>query len=144
MDRPAGVTVLSILNFLGAGLCVVGGVLFLVGMGLAGLGAHQSGAGAGAMGMLMGMGAVAGVVFLVFAAIAIVIGIGLWKLRNWARIVTIILDILSILLMIPGLLGTVMNFAVVPLVFQLLILAFYAWVLWYMFRAHVKQAFGVT
>lgn len=144
MERPTGVTILAVLNFLGALLCVLGALLFFLGLGLMGAGAKATGAGTGPAAMLMGLGALGGVVFLVFAALAVVVGIGLLKLRNWARILTIVLTSLSLVLGLLGLVTTLLHFVLFTFVFQLIFLGIYAWILWYMFQAHVKQAFGVT
>src|SRR3972149_3660078 len=93
MDRPTGVTILAVLNFLGAGLYILIGLLFILGMGILGGMMGQAGGegSAGAMGMMMGLGAVAGVVFIVLSLIPLLIGWGLWELKNWGRIISIVL-----------------------------------------------------
>jgi len=141
--RPTGVTVLAILNFLGAACMVIFGLLFMLGLGLAGMGAGSSGEG-GAMALLLGLGAVAGVIFLVFAAVAIVVGIGLWRLRNWARILTIVLAAISLLPLLPGLLMSMLSIEIFTMMFQLAFAAFYGWIIWYMLQPHVKRAFGAA
>lgn len=138
MDRPTGVTILAVLNFLGAGLMVLGGLFFFVGMSMVGAASHQ----AGAMGALAGMGAIAGVIFLVFAAFAVAVGAGLWKLQNWARITTIVLACLSILSGVFGVLGSLLHFQPVAFIMNVVFLAFYGWIVWYMLQEHVKHAFG--
>jgi uncharacterized membrane protein (DUF2068 family) len=141
--RPTGVTVLAILNFLGAASMVICGLLLMLGLGLAGMGAGSAGE-KGGMALLLGLGAVAGVVFLVFAAVAIVVGIGLWRLRNWARILTIILAAISLLPLLPGLMGSMLTLEIFSLIFQLVFAAFYGWIIWYMLQPHVKRAFGAA
>jgi len=144
MERPTGVTILAVLNFVGALLCVLGALLFFLGLGLAGAGAKTTGAGTGGMALLMGLGAVGGVIILIFGAIAVLVGVGLWKLRNWARILTIVLTALSLLFAVLGLLTSLLHFQLFALVFRLVFVAIYALILWYMFQPHVKQAFGAT
>ncbi len=142
MDRPTGVTVLAILDFLGA-LCLIGaGLLFLLGMGIAGAGMMSQARGGGAL--LAGLGAVGGVVFLVFAAISAVVGIGLWKLRNWARIITIAFAGLGVLSGLLGFLTMLLHFSLVGLLFRLVGLGINGLIIWYMLQPHVKQAFGTT
>ncbi len=144
MERPTGVTILAILNFLGAGLYALLAVLFfLIGAGGAASG-MMSEMGGGAAAFLLGLGAAVGVILLIFAAIGLAIGIGLWKLRNWARIVTIVLVGLSLLLGVIGLLGSLISFELGSLIFQAIFVALYAWIIWYLFQPHVKQAFGVS
>jgi hypothetical protein len=65
-------------------------------------------------------------------------GPGLWKLRNWARILTVILSVSYVTDMGYDLLTTRLNS------FDVIGVAIYACILWYMFRSRVKQAFGVT
>ncbi len=143
MGRPTGGTVLAVLNFLGAGLCVLGGLAFTVGMGIGGAAAASTkGAGVGAF--LVGLGDVGGVLLLVCAAIGVVVGIGLWKLRGWARMVTIVLTILSLVLAVPGLFMSIFSLKVLQLIFQLIGAGIYVLIVGYMFRPHVKQAFGVA
>lgn len=146
MDRPTGVTVLAVLNFLGAALYILLGVLFMVGMGALGAVLGQSGQeGSGAaMGLLMGLGAVAGVVLIFFGLIALAIGIGLWKLKNWARIITIVLSALGGLACLAGLLGGVMAAEIISIIVNVIFLGIYGLIIWYLFQAHVKQAFGVS
>ncbi len=144
MERPTGVTVLAVLNFLGAGLYALLAVLFfLIGAGGAASG-MMSEMGGGAAAFLLGLGAAVGVILLIFAAIGLAIGIGIWKLRNWARIVTIVLVGLSLLLGVIGLLGSLISSELGSLIFQATFAALYAWIIWYLFQPHVKQAFGVS
>ena len=70
MERPTGVTVLAVLNFLGAGLYALLAVLFfLISAGGAASGAMSEMGGAAAF--LLGLGAAVGVVLLILAAIGL-------------------------------------------------------------------------
>jgi len=144
MDRPTGVTIVAMLNFLGALFCVLGGLLLFVGLGVAGAAAQTRRGGTGVMALLMGMGALGGVVCLVAAALSVIIGIGLWKLRNWARVLTIVFTALGLLFCVFGILTGLLHFHLVLVVFRLVFMAIYVLILWYMFQPHVKQAFGAT
>jgi len=143
MERPTGVTILAVLEFLGAGLFILIGLLFLVGFGLLGGAAGQAGEGGG-MAVLMGLGAVAGVVFLVLALIPLAVGIGLWKLRNWARILVIVFSILGVLSNLAGAAIPLMTGDPVSAVSSVIGLGVNGLILWYMFQPHVKQAFGAA
>lgn len=142
MQRPTGVTILAILAFIGAGILALVALFSLLG------GALVSSLASSRVGIVAGVGAAVVAVFLlIFAAIDLVVGIGLWKLKNWARVVTIILVGL-------GLLGSVLSivspfahlhvFFFVFLVRRLILAAIYAWILWYLFQPNVKQAFGAS
>ena len=143
MDRPTGVTILAILNFLGAGLYILIGLGFMLGMGIIGAMVGQSGqeGAGGGMAMLAGLGAIAGIVFIVLSLIPLAIGIGLWKLKNWARQVTIVLMLLRLLLLAPGLLISLLRSDLVGLGLQLLFAGVYGWILWYLYQPHLKQLF---
>ncbi len=142
MQRPTGVTILAVLAFIGAGLLVVGALFSLLG------GMLVSTMGASRMGMLAGVGAAVIAVFLLIAAaVDIVVGVGLWKLKNWARIITIVLTgigLLGSVLSIISPFGHMHIFLFVFLIRRLIFAAIYAWILWYLFQPNVKQAFGAT
>src|SRR3990167_7256787 len=142
MDRPTGVTILAVLNFIGAAFYILLALGFMLGMGLLGGMMGQAGGegSAGAMGMLMGLGVVAGVILLIFALIAILLGWGMWKLKNWARIITIVLCALGAL---AGVAIAAMAGQMISAGFNLVFLLIYAWIIWYLLRPHVKEAFGV-
>ena len=140
MNRPTGVTILAIVGFLIGGCLALGGLGFLLG------GAVLSRmASSGGLGMLAGVGgAILGVVLFGFAALYIVDGIGLMKVQNWARILTIILVGLSLLRAAFALTTSLTHLNPVALFFTLIIAAIEVWILIYLFKPHVKQAFGAT
>jgi len=93
MQRPTGVTILAVLAFIGAGLSVLVAIgAFLGGAVMSSMMANPR------FGMLAGVGAViVGVFLLGIAVMDVVIGFGLWKLQNWARILTIVLSVLDLI-----------------------------------------------
>lgn len=139
MARPTGVTILAVLSFLGAGLFLLGACIMFV-VGAAGMTALAGGRPMG--GPFAALGAFAGVALLLFGVLYIVNGIGLLKLRPWGRLLTIILVAISLLLGLRGLLTSAMHVQVGLIVWQLIILAIDVWILVYMSKPHVKQAFG--
>ncbi|MFZ0334851.1 MAG: hypothetical protein WAN10_05300 [Candidatus Acidiferrales bacterium] len=139
MERPTGVTILSVLSFIGAGLSALGACAMFF-LGAAGMAAAAGGRSMG--GMFAALGAFAGVAFLILAVVYVVNGIGLWKLFGWGRLLTIVLLGLGIVFGILGLFRQVMGFHLGLIIWQLIWLAIYVWVLTYMFKPHVKQAFG--
>jgi hypothetical protein len=147
MQRPTGVTIIAILDFIGAaGLLILGLLSFVGGSLIAGFfnaasTANGATGAAPAAGWMAGIGIFIGAIFLAFAIFAIFIAIGLLKLKNWARITTIVLSAL-------GLLGSLRNLAMAfhggGMVYTIIVLAYYIWVIWYMLQPSVKTAFGQT
>ncbi|MBZ5694224.1 MAG: hypothetical protein LAN36_02560 [Acidobacteriia bacterium] len=140
MERPTGVTILAILAFIATGCAALVGLMFLLG------GAMMSSMGAfPRFGMMAGMGsAILGVVCLGLAALYLVAGLGLWKLQEWARILTIVLAGLGLLVNGFGILGPLMSFHIMFLLWRAVVLGLDVWVLVYLFQPHVKKAFGAT
>jgi hypothetical protein len=143
MQRPKGVTILAVLAFIGAGFLVLAALGFMFGAAFMSRFAASGGTPAGG-GFLLGLGAVAGIFFLCFAALYAVTGIGLIGLKNWGRILTIILVALGLLSAAFGLLGSLTHFSFGLLIRQVIIAAIDLWILIYLFKPHVKQAFGAT
>lgn len=142
MQRPSGVTAIAVIDFLGAGLLILGGIAVFFGGAFIGAmiggGASRTGAGAG-LGMLIG--AALGIVLLVFAAIAAVTGWGLWSLKEWARVTQIVLAALGILRTFFSIMSVFTHGHIFGIPFSLLWLAYYGWVIYYLIQPHVKAAF---
>ncbi len=140
MERPAGVTVLAVVAFVLAGFAALGGLGMMLGGAVL---SHM--ANGGGLGMLAGVGgAILGFVFLGFAVVYVVDAIGLLKVANWARILTIILVGLSLLRSAFSMMRSLGHFHPVGVFFALLIAAIDVWILVYLFKPEVKQAFGAT
>ena len=141
MERPTGVTILAVLEFIGAGFLILLGLLLLVGMGM--LGAMGGGGEGGRfLGVLGALGAAAGVVVIIVAALPLAIGIGLWKLKNWARILVIIFATIGALGNTARVIFGLSSGEMFNVVGGIVGLGIQALILWYMFQPHVKQAFG--
>ena len=143
MGRPTGVTVLAILDFIGAGLCVLGGLGMILGGGfMATMMSQQGGQGsAGAAGFFAGLGAVAGVFMIIVGGVCALVGFGLWKLKEWARIVSIVLTGISAAFQLFGLLGSLAHFNLFAVVWSLFWIAIDALIIWYLLKPEVKAAF---
>jgi len=141
MERPTGVTILAVLYFIGAAFFALCGILFIVGGSmLSGL-AHGGGPGSALFAM---GGAVVGGIFLVLAVLNLAIGIGFIKLQNWARVVAIILIGIGVVFGLLSMASLLAHFMMFVLVVRLIFLAIEIWILVYLFKPHVKQAFGAT
>uniref|UniRef100_A0A7C4BAG2 DUF7144 domain-containing protein n=1 Tax=Thermofilum pendens TaxID=2269 RepID=A0A7C4BAG2_THEPE len=125
-QRPTGITILALLEFIGGGLTILLGIAFLA------LGPVIA---AGLPSFLSVLVGALGGVFIVMGLIGVVLGWGLWTGKGWAWWITVILQALSLL---TGLAGVAMGD---PASFIGLLIA--ALILWYMFKPHVKDFFGV-
>jgi len=139
MKRPAGVTVISILQFIAGAFCVLFAILAFAGGGMLATVMSQSQAqGGGALGAIAGAGlAVIGVVILALGVLYGLTGWGMLGLKNWARMVTIVFTAIAGLW---GIWGMISHFSIVSLI----VLAFYAWVIWYLVKPDVAGAFKGT
>jgi hypothetical protein len=143
MNKPGGVIVIAVLHFIGAALCLLGGLLFIAGGGfLATLINQQGQAGSsGLAGILGALGAVMGIIFLGFGVVDALVGWGLLKLKSWARIIAIVLAAIGVCFQLLGLLGALSHFNAVNFVFTLIFLAIYAWIIIYLLKPEVKAVF---
>ena len=143
MGRPVGVTILAILDFIGAAFCLLGGIGMILGGGfIATMMSQQGGQGsAGAAGFFAGLGAVAGVFIIIIGGVCALVGFGLWKLKNWARIVSIVLLGIGVAVQLLGLLGTLAHFNLFAFVWSVLWIAVDAFIIWYLLKPEVKAAF---
>lgn len=138
MQRPGGVTLIVVLDFIGAAICLLVALAgFVGGSFLAGVLSQGTSGLSGSVSA--GDGIILGIAFLIGALIFGLMGFGLIKLQNWARILTIVLTILGTL----GSVGNLVRFGVHGVVFvQAIFLVYYIWVVWYLFQPHVKAVFG--
>jgi hypothetical protein len=141
MVRPTGVTIIAVCSFVGAGFGVLAGIAMIAGGGFMATFLNQQGEPSGLAGLMAGLGAVFGVICLVFAALYILVGSGLWKLKEWARIVTIILVAISACFQALGLLGSVAHFNIISFVWSGFWLAVDGLIIWYLLKPEVKAAF---
>jgi len=138
MQRPTGVTIISVLAFIGAACLLFAALgMFLGGAILSSM------AGRPGVGMMAGIGgAIVGVVFLGIAAVDLILGIGLWKLQNWARILTVVLLIVGVILYAFGLVRSVLHFHLIRSFIQAIFIAIDVWIVVYLSKSSVKQAFS--
>ncbi|HEV7676875.1 MAG TPA: hypothetical protein VGQ12_20285 [Candidatus Angelobacter sp.] len=142
MVRPVGVTILAVLNFIGTAFCLLGGIGMILGGGVIATLLSQQGQGsAGAAGVLAGLGAAAGVFIIIMGGVSALLGFGLWKLKGWARIVSIVLYGISAAFQVLGILGTLAHFNVFALMWGAFWVAVDAFIIWYLLKPEVKAAF---
>jgi hypothetical protein len=137
MHRPAGVTVIAVLDFIGGAACLILGLLAFAGGSMISSMFAQAGATGG--GLAANIGAIIGVVFLVIAALAIATGVGLIKLAGWGRIIQIVLSVLGVIGQIRSFTGGLSGS---QYALPVILLLYYVWTIWYLFTPGVKQAFS--
>ncbi|MCP8304924.1 MAG: hypothetical protein H3Z50_05610 [archaeon] len=126
VERPLGVAILAVLGIIGSILAIVGGVIFIVSGTFLAEAIEAAIAQYGIIpgvdiGLILASIAIIGAVVLVIGVIGVIIGWGLWKGRNWARIIVIIFSILGIIsgllpliyLDISGLVGVVIDIIII-------------------------------
>ena len=137
MNRPVGVTLIAVLDFLGMAAQFALGLVFLLGMSFLGsivsknLAQNPQFSGVNVMGILAASGVV----------IAALLGWGLLKLKNWARIISIIYSSVGILLFGLGVLFSLVRFRPVNFMWDGFWLVVNAAIVWYLLQANVKAAF---
>ena len=140
MARPVGITILSVLMVAaGLGFAAAGFTFFF--MGSTGASATASTHG-GVAAVLAALGAAAGVIFLLFGALHVVLAVGIFRMRNVARVFTVFLFLLIGAGACLGLLATLLSYSQIGLTWNLSLLAADALALWYLLRPETKHAFG--
>jgi hypothetical protein len=70
------------------------------------------------------------------------VGYGLWSLKNWGRILCLILVVLGLLSSALGAVKSLMPLHAGLLIREACIIAIDIWIITYLLKPHVKQAFG--
>lgn len=142
MNRPTGVTLIAVLCFIGGAFLLLAGVVMVAGGGMLATVMSQQGAQAGPLaGILAGLGAALGIFFLALATLDIVMGVGLIKLKEWARMVTLVVTAIFAALGAWGLLTSFTHFVVSAVLFKVIVLALQVWIVMYLLKPEVKAAF---
>lgn len=148
MNRPTGVTVLAILAFIGTALMVLVAIMAFLGGAfigtIVGSAAHQAGAGAAGAGFGAVIGAAIGVGFLIGAALYAACGYGLWNLKEWGRMLTIILSAIGVVFGALSLLLSMAHFHIFAMFFTLVRVAIGVIIIWYLSQPQVKAAFATA
>jgi hypothetical protein len=86
--RPISVAVVAIIAFIQGSIAILGGLGFLIERNSSSLIEH--------IGRSSGTIATYGVVSIIWGALALIVGYGLWRAGNWARLVVAILQVLAL------------------------------------------------
>ncbi len=140
--RPTGVTLIALYHFLSALFLVLfASFLAVGGTVLASLfSASRFGSATGwGLGVLVGM--LGGVFFLFFALVAAIAGWGLWSMREWGRILSIVLAVISLLFSLPGLLMMGLHLHLFFGTYRLFRIAISILIIWYLVQPQIKVLF---
>ena len=140
MQRPLGITILGAGMILaGLGFVGAGAIFFFMGSTGASAAAPESGAVAA---LIAALGAAAGIIFLLFGALHVVLALAIFQLRSLARNLTIILFLLVAAGACLGLIVTLTSYSHVALLWNCSILALDLLALWYLLRPATKEVFS--
>lgn len=142
--RPTGVILIAVYHFLAALLLIFLGIALAVGgtvLGAMFAAGHESPLG----GVGMAVGILGAIAMLIGAGIAGVAGYGIWALREWGRILSIVLAAISLVFALPGLLlGHHMHMFFFFGTFRLLRIAVAALIIWYLVQPQIVALFKRT
>jgi hypothetical protein len=142
--RPTGVTVIAVLQFITAGLFIVDGLIVMVRMSAvsraeAGTPEMQSSPLGLVLGTIFGLGAVA----FVAGIVCVAVGRGVWRLKNWARIVTLIAcGPAAALLLYAFVVSVFLRSTALVALRNAVLLSACAFVIWYLMQPDVKRVFA--
>jgi hypothetical protein len=146
MQRPPGITIIAILGFILAAVAIFEALLMLRQGMMAGNAASFYGTMAGHGMAFYGGAGGAGVVLLFGAALVIFTCVGLLNMREWARVLAIVLNAVHLVIAALGLLDAFRNlhmpFFVGMMLRHIVMLAIGACIIVYLLRPDVKRAFG--
>jgi len=141
VKRPTGVTIIAVLTFCGAAILALSSFGFFL---IAVMGTTSRDGGQPVSAAIDGMGVAGGFSLLVLAGIAACLAIGVLKLREWAWIVSMACIAAGIGCTIFSIFAF-WSYRLIPvvaiIVFHLLVMATGIWMLAYLARPNVKQAF---
>jgi len=136
--RPAGVTLIALCHFISALFLLGMATLFFVGGSI--LAAMFGGSSFGsAFGFMAG--ALGCILFIGFAIIAAAVGYGTWNLREWGRILSIVLAVISLLFSFPGLLMMGLHLHLFIGTYRLFRIAVAILIIWYLMQPHIRAVF---
>lgn len=139
MKRPTGVTVIAVIMFLGAAYGL--GMALGVATGIV----DPKSISPEMEDFPLGEDVLANIAIFAFglsATISLLLGLGLWFTKNWARITAIVFGSLAIPIYALSVLGSALMANDLDLVTGLLGLGYNVWVVWYLVQPPVKAAFA--
>jgi nitroimidazol reductase NimA-like FMN-containing flavoprotein (pyridoxamine 5'-phosphate oxidase superfamily) len=140
MKRPFGLTVVAVLMCVGAGLLALGSLAFF----MLGAPAVTTGGGGPLSQLLSGMGTIGAGIFQAFAIACVTVAIYTLKLAYWARYAAIVFIAAGLLFAVIGILASLPHPDIMVGAWPIFVIAVDLWILWYLTRPHVKDAFAIA
>ena len=143
--RPTGVVLIAVYHFLSALFFVFFAIALLVGGSIM---AKFFGSGDVGPFSVVGIGqaiaVVGGIVFFVFAVVAVIAGYGIWIMREWGRVLSIVLAVVALLFSLPGLLLMGLHLHLFFGTYRLFRIAICILIIWYLMQPQIKVLFQRT
>lgn len=143
MERPIGVTIIAVFEFFITILLIIIAVASAMGASVLGaILARTSSLGADpGFAVFAGTGIIVAALLSLPAAAFAVLGFGMWNLRNWARVATMILAVLGAVGASVGFVWALMHFRILGVMVTSIRLGIDLLVLWYLSQARVRRSF---
>lgn len=141
--RPMGVVLIAVYHAVSALFLLMVAIVLAVGGTL--LGAMLTAGHNGLFGGLgMAIGVLGAVFFFIYALIAAIAAYGIWGLREWGRIMSIALAVISLLFSLPGLLMMGVHLHLFLGAYRLFRIAISGMIIWYLVQPDIKGVFQRT
>lgn len=141
--RPTGVVLIGLYHAL-SGLFLLM-VAFALAIGGTVLGAMLAAGHDGIFGGLgMAVGMLGALFFFAYALIAAIAAYGIWTLREWGRIMSIVLAVISLVFSVPGLLMMGVHLHLFFGAYRLFRIAISVLIVWYLVQPQVRAVFRRT
>ena len=132
-ERPAGVTAVAIAFLLAAAYLLAIGLTMLTRPGSISMAAGAE--------LLGGLELAGPYMFLLAAAVGMVIAIGLWLLQNWARWIAILVALIGVVLLLPNVSSAILDLRFGRLPWEGLGVMVRVMIVWYLFQEPVREVF---
>lgn len=132
-ERPAGVTAVAIAFLLAAAYLLAIGLTMLARPGSISMAAGAE--------LLGGLELAGPYMFLLAAAVGMVIAIGLWLLQNWARWIAILVALIGVVLLLPNVSSAILDVRFGRLPWEGLGVIVRVMIVWYLFQEPVREVF---
>src|SRR5438477_9974826 len=132
-ERPAGVTAVAIAFLLAAAYLLAIGLTMLTRPGSISMAAGAE--------LLGGLELAGPYMFLLAAAVGMVIAIGLWLLQNWARWIAILVALIGVTLLLPNVSSAILDVRFGRLPWEGLGVMVRVMIVWYLFQEPVREVF---
>jgi uncharacterized membrane protein (DUF2068 family) len=133
LERPAGVAAVAAVFFLAAAYLMAIGLTMLARPGLVSMAAGAQ--------LLGGLELAGPYMFLLMAALGLVVALGLWRLHRWARWLAALVAMAGVVQLLPSVSSAVLDFRMAKLATGGLGVILRTMIVWYLFQEPVRERF---